>query len=680
MKLASPIGLLLAIFLLLPTGCSAGVNVYVDPAGNDAATGTAERPVASLEAARDLVRKMPRPRTGPIIVVVRGGTYRVNHTIEFTAADSGTADAPIVYEAAEGQRPIFTGGAALTPADFKPVTDPATLARIPEAARGHVLAYNLKAHGITDLGDYHAGTGGTMPAELFIHGTAMTVARWPNKGYARIAKVIDRGSVMGSIHGGKPPLAEKTPRGATFTVTDDHVKRWAGVKDGWMSGFWWWDWAWGRVQIASVDPAKNEVRTVQPHHYGFRNGARFYAFNMLEELDEPGEYDIDRSVGMLYVWPPAPLAGANVELSQMTHPLVTLRGTSHVTLRGLTFQTSRGTLVAMNDADDCRIDRCMIRQSAGRAVSVTGGKHDVVSRCQINAVDGGISLTGGDRRTLTPAGHVAEDNVIHDFARTSPSYVVAIWLSGVGNRASHNLLYDAPHTAILFGGNGHVIEFNDIHDVCRQTDDAGAIYSGRDWAARGNIIRFNYIHDIPVLATKHQATHAIYLDDAFSSALVEGNVIARLPGQAMLIGGGHDNTIVNNVVIDAGPIRIDDRMLGWMKFKLPHMTATVKKWPYDKEPWRSRYPKLAKIFDTDPCVPSGNVVERNVMVNSPKVLAAKSVAEHGTIRNNWTTDRDPGFVDIARHDYDFRPDAPAFREVPGFKPIPFSEIGPREKK
>jgi len=31
-------------------------------------------------------------------------------------------------------------------------------------------------------------------------------------------------------------------------------------------------------------------------------------------------------------------------------------------------------------------------------------------------------------------------------------------LSGVGNRASHNLIHDAPHAAILFGGNDHRIE------------------------------------------------------------------------------------------------------------------------------------------------------------------------------------------------------------------------------
>ena len=50
--------------------------------------------------------------------------------------------------------------------------------------------------------------------------------------------------------------------------------------------------------------------------------------------------------------------------------------------------------------------------------------------------------------------------------------------------------------AIVFGGNEHLIEFNEIHDVCHESNDAGAIYGGRDWTMRGTVIRYNYFHDI----------------------------------------------------------------------------------------------------------------------------------------------------------------------------------------
>ena len=57
----------------------------------------------------------------------------------------------------------------------------------------------------------------------------------------------------------------------------------------------------------------------------------------------------------------------------------------------------------------------------------------------------------------------------------------AIELQGVGNRADHNLIHDAPHWAISFGGNEHVMELNEIYDVCQETGDVGVFYTGRDW-------------------------------------------------------------------------------------------------------------------------------------------------------------------------------------------------------
>ncbi len=103
---------------------------------------------------------------------------------------------------------------------------------------------------------------------------------------------------------------------------------------------------------------------------------------------------------------------------------------------------------------------------------------------------------------LTPAGHYAENNHIHHYARWNRMYSPAISISGVGNRAAHNLIHDAPHQAIDFGGNDHVIEFNEIHDVCYESNDAGAIYSGRNWTMRGTVIRYNFMHHLSGLKEK----------------------------------------------------------------------------------------------------------------------------------------------------------------------------------
>ena len=124
-------------------------------------------------------------------------------------------------------------------------------------------------------------------------------------------------------------------------------------------------------------------------------------------------------------------------------------------------------------------------------MTVSGLKSGVVG-CDVYATgDGGISLSGGDRDTLAPAGLFAENNHIHHWSRWNRMYRHGISLHGVGNRAAHNLLHHSPHTAIFFSGNDHVIELNEIHDVCNESNDAGAIYAGRDWTMRGTVIRHN---------------------------------------------------------------------------------------------------------------------------------------------------------------------------------------------
>lgn len=44
---------------------------------------------------------------------------------------------------------------------------------------------------------------------------------------------------------------------------------------------------------------------------GVKKGGRWYAVNILAELDSAGEYYIDRAAGVLYLWPTAPLTPAN---------------------------------------------------------------------------------------------------------------------------------------------------------------------------------------------------------------------------------------------------------------------------------------------------------------------------------------------------------------------------------
>jgi hypothetical protein len=233
------------------------------------------------------------------------------------------------------------------------------------------------------------------------------------------------------------------------------------------------------------------------HHWGYRKGQWLYVFNLLAKIAGPGDWCLDREGGLLYFWPPAPIAQGEAVATILQVPLVTLKDCSYVTLQGLTLEATRGVGVTVTGGTHNRVIGCTLRNLGGHAVIVEGGVANGVVDCEISGTgNGGISLMGGDRKTLTPAGHDTENNHIHHYSTWNRICNPAISLDGVGNRASHNLIHDAPHQAIAFGGNDHVIEFNDICNVCAESNDAEAIYNGRDWTQRGTEIRYNFLHDI----------------------------------------------------------------------------------------------------------------------------------------------------------------------------------------
>ena len=167
-----------------------------------------------------------------------------------------------------------------------------------------------------------------------------------------------------------------------------------------------------------------------------------------------------------------------------------------MTLRGLTIENSRGDGMLVEESEHNLVAGCTIRNIGGTGVTVRGGRQNGVVSCDVYLVDSGLYIDGGDRATLTPAGNYATNNHIHDFSRLSRTYAPAIRLTGVGNRADHNLIHDAPHMAVGFGGNENVMEFNEVHDVCRETGDVGVFYIGRDWTTRGNEVRYNFVHHV----------------------------------------------------------------------------------------------------------------------------------------------------------------------------------------
>ena len=654
----------LAIVVLgLSTFPTEAADFHVAVDGSDQNPGTADKPFATLEKARDAVRswRKSNPADAAITVSLHGGHYEIPKPLLLTDEDSGTEQAPVRWRNDKNQKVVLSGGRTVR--NFKPVTDDRVLSRLPKDSHPHVLQADLSDSNLSDLGDV-AGAGKRI--ELFFDGNPMTLARWPNEGFTTVVDV--NGGQPFQVHGIKGDAVGR------FIYQGEQPTRWTREPDVWVFGYWFWDWSDGVQPVKSIDPATKTIELAPPHHsYGFRKGQRFYAFNILAELDQPGEWYLDRENRMLYFWPPTNMPDLSVTLST-TPNLLSIKNASWITWQGIQFEACRATAIEIEQGTGVRIAGCVVRNTGTTGITIHQGTRHGVIGCDIDQTgEGGISLVGGDRKTLTPAGHVAENNHIHHYARLIRTYRPAIGLTGVGHRLSHNLIHDAPHTAILLHGNDHLIEFNEIHHVCEETGDVGAFYLGRDWTERGNTVKHNYFHDI-----KGPGLHgamSVYLDDAASGTTIYGNLFHKA-SRAAFIGGGRDNIVENNIFVECEPsVHLDARGTNWMHETVaPNgtMDKRLDDVPFQEPPWSTRYPELVNIRNEKPAEPRGNRVLRNVSMGGRWLDLEKSAAGGIAFEDNLI-DQDPGFVDAKALNFQLKADSPAW--ALGFRRIPLEQIG-----
>ncbi len=438
--------ILLSSLRLCFTASASTTALYVAPDGSDANAGTKAKPFATLERARTEVRR--RKQADKIshrgfTVFLRGGDFTRTNAFELTATDSGTAEAPVLWRAYRNEKPRLLGGRKLT--GFSVISDPAVRARLDKAALPHVLQLDLRVIGLTNFGEMHSrGFGRPLtPAhcELFFDGKPMTLARWPNEGsWEKIADFPET-SAQNDGHSGKIGRLE-----TGFFYSGDRPRAWKESTDIWVHGYWAWDWANSYERVTLLDPEQRLIKTAAPcGNYGFRKGQRFYFLNLLDELDQPGEWFLDRDLGKLYFWPPqtAHKADPEILLSLLAEPLLKLTGVSNVAFQGLVLEATRGNAVEIGGGLSNRIAGCLIRNIGNSGVTIKGGTgHGVVSCDIFDTGDGGVSLSGGDRRTLVPGGHYVDNCHLAGQGRWSKCYVPAVLIDGVGMRGWHNMIPD----------------------------------------------------------------------------------------------------------------------------------------------------------------------------------------------------------------------------------------------
>ena len=650
--------------------------IYVSPDGSDTSDGSVGSPLATLDGARKKVRSINKKNT-KIEVVFRGGDYRFTSPVSFTSEDSGISES-VVYRAYDGEEPVFKGSVKLDNPKFSKVTDKRTLKRIKDSVKDKIAEIDLS--GKISQNDIRKNTDieptldcfrGGEPNALFIDGKEQRRSEWPNGdgNYTRWLTSTD---------------------GRTITYEGTNPIYWTEATDWWVGGYHDWDWRYSRMSGESVDPV-NKTITVTNKNDNFKftsyQSRRWKAFNLLEEIDVPGEYYIDRSKMKLYLYPPYSLSESELEISLAGSSFMNITGAENITFSGITFSECCADAIKMQDVKNIDFLNCTFKNLGAKAIYSTGSKKaqtdadywqnqriDGSYNCDIsgctfyNIGADALDLSGGNLDTLTPSGNVIENNIFYLCARVNKE-ASAVFLGGCGFKFIHNNMSRIAFRGLLYRGNDMEIMYNEMHDCIQETDDCGIIYAGRNAITQGNVIAYNYLHDsysTEALTFGHQC--AIYWDDRLCGQSAYNNIIKDV--NKNIYTNGVDDMYCDNLSINVKTGDMDIKNGGAARNSTDETSPGFGSIIANPEIYFAKYKNLKEMFSmmdkstTDPALAKFSVVTGNLAVNSAENIVGSNTKEYGVYKNNEQMEKCDDFVDAENQDYRLKSGSPTAKKMP----------------
>ncbi|MEI6321934.1 MAG: right-handed parallel beta-helix repeat-containing protein [bacterium] len=687
-KVSSPLLLVSSAFLAFQMIAASPLEIHVSTKGIAGASGNASEPLPSISAARDLIRSLPAERrTNGVTVLVGDGLYSMPEGVLLETQDSGTADSPIVYTAEKGGRPLLVGGHTVTDDFLEPVKEPKLLDRLDPLAKDHVRQVDLSRLGVQKITPFAQAFAETWRPLQVVHMTnTLPMSRWPNGeyGFTTMQSVTDNGD---ATHGG------------TFVYREDRPLRWMkAMNDGgvWLRGFWRVPWVINGAQVKEINVTNSTITLMKDVGGGIGSkykkdamGRRcgdgteaWYAINLPEEIDSPGEWSIDFNRNLLLLWPPEGINRENPLLvAANTNPIISLHDVSYVAIKGLSFAGSLAPAIEIRGGEGNLVAGCTVRNIGKTGVFVREGKHHkIISNDIAETGLRGVDITGGNKATLEPSGHEVINN---DISRAGNDFPVPAVMVGygsanderrnaVGIHLKNNRIHDSANAGVVFGGADNLFELNEIYRVGLNSGDLGGFYGYSGFTGFGNSLRNNFVHH-------SMNANAFYVDDGTSGVTVSGNVVYKT-AMGVLMGGGHYNRFEHNIMVDCPKgIHLDDRGIS-RKYTLndKRLGGDIALIPFNQSPWKDRHPELAALVASgESTIPKGDVVLGNVLINCatpielPKPENCAGIDVKGNVTNGVTAD----FLDAENFDFTLKPGSTLVASIDGFPPIPFHEIG-----
>ena len=682
---------------------------YVAPGGRDENPGNQSRPFATLQRARDEVRKLiAAGLKNNVAVWIHGGTYTLRDTLVFGPEDSGTAQYSITYQAVPGEEAILTSGVEIE-GWKKPDT---MLTDLPVPAEGNVWVADV-------------------PESL---GRFRTL--YDKQGH------LPRAQGNAFVPGDPPAGADGTDRAGrlhNLYYPAGAIRKWSNLDD--VEIVIRYSSTMNILALESVDETAQVARTSLPGTYALRKlqgkqrNPSAWVENVLEVLDHPGAWALNTHTHKLYLWPRA--EEPKGILAPRLRELIRIEGRNdaggsadapvrNLVFRGLTFAHADrdvwsrddigiqhdwemidkpDALLRLRGAENCIVQNCRFRDSGGAAIRLD--LYAQKNRIEGNEIrhmgQGGIMLIGyGPGTKDVNKQNEILNNHIHDCGLIYwHSVGLMMWQSG-GNHVANNYIHHMPRHAISLSGvrvpyfeqrcesreicrslrwqdigdrkawdevlpflhtRNNVVEHNEVEHVLQKLGDGAAI--NVTGAGEGNLIRRNYIHDI---FSSEWVSGCLRTDDWQRGTTWEENVIYRSNAGAWEHKGG--NNVINNYAIDVLP-------RGYFRIFRDGPGEKIDGTVLERNIFYS--PNGAAVFYTFAVGPqqvAKSKIEHNMYycagveeTSTPKFL--QTLRAQGVSATDVYAD--PMFVALQPGDFRLRPDSPALKM--GIKQIDLKGVG-----
>jgi len=525
------------------------IKIYVTPDGSG--DGSRENPFGEISDAQNKAREIISrgyPEDG-VAVMIKGGVYELDQTISFTSADSGTEKSPVIYEAYDGDVTLTLGKKVET-SEFEELTEEERES-IPSEGRGKVKKIDLRKSGINHIDFVNDAA---IPFVLVAGEDTYQISRYPNGTGQDAVGIIEELGLRSNN-------SSSQLRGTTYSIANPRMLRWANEKNPMVSGMFGPEYRRLQGQISNINTTDMTVANKFDSFIVPTENAEYYAYNLLSEVDMPGEFYIDTETLYLYYYP----MGDNEEdmfLNFKSDVLVKFSDrASNIILKNISLTCGGTGFEFENETKNCVAAGGTISGMSQVGVLLYGENNVIRDYDIYNVYGSAIRIEAGDEYKYIKANNKAENNIIHNVSKKGSE--PAIYVDGCGNKAIYNHIYDVPDKGIGLSGNGNIIEWNRIERCCLENSDTGAIYIINYGMGYGTSISHNFIRDVFYSQGSKYAA-GIYIDDYTCGINVEGNVIINPATDAFAFRGsnivGDNNLIIGEKTCKGLTSRITGRL------------------------------------------------------------------------------------------------------------------------